>query len=746
MIAGQPTGGPEDPCSPLSGRTDSRQVGGDSVTGASNLPIEVTSFVGRAHEVSSIAQTLRSVRLVTLTGLAGVGKTRLAMRVANDLSREFRDGVWLVELAQLQHGSLLAHTVAQSLGIHDESGRPPLDLLVEYLKQHELLLVLDNCEHMISDCTELVNTLLRRVERLKVLATSREALQAPGEHVWTVEPLSTSAAEMPVPFQGDGGHAPAVRLFAQRGMAATGRFTLNPDNLSQVVKICEQLDGIPLAIELAAAQLPVLSLNEILERLDDRFSLLRTNRGGFVPHHRTLRDTVDWSFRLCHTDEQILWVRCSVFAGSFTLTGAEIVCSGDEVQREKVLELLSALVSKSIMLREEQHGQIRYRMLDTIRHYGWDLLAEGGTAAEIQRRHVQYYLELADQASREWFGPAQLEWIRRLRAEHANLRAALFHCSSHPDVLSIGGRIVTTLATPWIHDGLAAEVRHWLEQLLAELPPNSSQAGRLMAVTALTTSSQGDLEPSRAMASALRQHAATIGDKFALAHALVTSGAVSLIGGDYAEAAGMMIEAVDLLAAFPQSRAVLLRVQAEMAIASCLLRTGNFSKAEDHARQAMALCREHGERTIQACSRMLLAQAVFRQGKPDEAITHVMEALRLRRALPDPLTAVLSVELLASVLATIGDYQQAAVLLGASQQLWRDTNGRGLRFGFISEQRMESERRTREELGEARFTLAFEQGAQLSLSEVVDYCLGGGDALPKTPAKPRPALEYPSYP
>ncbi|MGY5124225.1 ATP-binding protein [Streptomyces nigrescens] len=348
---------------------------------AGNLPTEVTSFVGRRWEVSEARRLLARTRLLTLTGAGGLGKTRLALRVAAEVRRSFPEGAWVVDLAPLTDGALLAQTVLTALGIDHDLARPMLPVLSDHLADKRLLLVLDNCEHLLDSCAELTRSLLAAAPHLQVLATSRQALGVDGEHLLTVRPLSAPDPNRPPAAALT--QYEAVRLFIDRAAAVVPGFTVGDDQGAAVAGICHRLDGIPLAIELAAARLRVLSPQQILERLHDRFALLSRGSSAEPARQQTLRAAIDGSFELCTPSERRLWAYLSVFRGGFDLEAAEEVCTDDGLSQGEILDVVTGLVDKSILIREDHRDHVRLRMLETIRHYGRSLLDQGAGSEEL---------------------------------------------------------------------------------------------------------------------------------------------------------------------------------------------------------------------------------------------------------------------------------------------------------------------------------------------------------------------------
>jgi predicted ATPase len=387
---------------------------------AGNLPAELTSFVGRRGELAEVRRLLAGSRLVTLTGVGGVGKTRLALRAAAGLRRAFRDGVWLVRLDQLRDEALVAQAVAGTLGLQDRAGYSPAGSLAEYLAGRQLLLVLDNCEHLVDATAKLADQLLRAAVGLRVLATSREALNIDGEMVLPVPTLPVPEAGQPLTAAGLGVF-PAVRLFAERAAQVVPGFTVTGANVAAVAGICRRLEGLPLAIELAAARLPVLSPEQIDARLGDRLGLLTRGSRARPARQQTLRASIEWSYELCSPAERLLWARLSVFAGGFELDAAEGICADHRLAAGQVLELLAALAGKSILIAAHRKGGVRYRLPETLREFGQERLQESDEYTALRRRHRDWHEQLARRVDTGWVSPQLADWAARLFREHANV-------------------------------------------------------------------------------------------------------------------------------------------------------------------------------------------------------------------------------------------------------------------------------------------------------------------------------------
>ncbi|TMD40058.1 MAG: LuxR family transcriptional regulator [Chloroflexi bacterium] len=434
-----------------------------------NLPAETTSFVGRRRELTELRQKLTQARLISLVGPGGVGKTRLAIRAARDLNRAFRDGGWLVELADIRDQTLVTSAVMSALDLRDQAGAKPLDLLLNYLKDKELLIALDNCEHLLEAAAQLVSHILRAAPGVRVIATSREPLAVTGEFVVPVPPLQLPNADEPL---AQVRQSEAIILFAERAAAASGRFELEASNREAVVDICRRLDGLPLAIELAAVRMRVLAVDQIRDRLNDRFSLLIGGGHAALPRHQTLRTTIDWSYDLLSDPERILFRRLCVFAGRFTLEAAQYVCAFDDETAEPALDRLGSLVEKSLVIKEDTTGVATYRLHETMREYAVLKLRDAGEVDLVGDRFIEYYrstylVALPDARYR------LPEWLESLDRDIDNVRAALGHCLTDRDAIR-GLDLATAVGWYWITRATTEGVR-WLDAML-ELGPGNPEA------------------------------------------------------------------------------------------------------------------------------------------------------------------------------------------------------------------------------------------------------------------------------
>ncbi len=433
-----------------------------------NLPMQLTSFIGREREINELKKLIAKTRLLTLTGVGGTGKTRLALQVSADVVEDFEDGVWLVELAPLSDSALVPQAVASMLGLQEPMGRAVLDILKDYLLRKNLLLVLDNCEHLIEACAQLADALLHVAPHLNILATSREALGIAGESTYHVRSLSLPDTPQPSPdilSQYD-----AVSLFIDRAVAVQPNFQVTNENAPSVAQVCTRLDGIPLAIELATARVKGLNVEQIAVRLNDRFRLLTSGSRTVLPRQRTLQATIDWSYKLLSEEERVLIRRLSVFAGGWTLEAAERVCANEELGSDQILDLLLRLVDKSLVVADMDANEPRYQMLETIRQYAQEKLDEAGESSLARDRHLIYFRRLAEQAKPQLISSQQLVWLDRLEIELDNIRAAL-SWAQEGGAVEVGLHLATDLEMFWLYRVYFREPALALENLMTKALP-----------------------------------------------------------------------------------------------------------------------------------------------------------------------------------------------------------------------------------------------------------------------------------
>ncbi|MEU2255003.1 protein kinase [Nocardia xishanensis] len=712
----------------LAGHAQSvREPGPSSTAGVcvstGGSPVELTSFVGRRAEVSEIKSLLSASRFVTLAGIGGVGKTRLALRAASTVRSGFADGVWVVELADLRDPALLVDVVATSLGLRDDSARPMQEVLAEFLRSREALLVLDNGEQVVDALAGLVEALLLACPSLRILVTSREPLNIAGEAVMRVLPLSVPRSGGEPTLRGLPRYD-AVTLFADRAAAVVPGFEVTEDNKAAVAGICSRLDGLPLAIELAAARMRAMSPEQILQRLTDRYALLTRGSRSAPQRQQTLRWCIDWSYQLCTPAEQRLWARLSVFAGGFELDAAEQVC-GAEPAAQSLLDALSSLVDKSILNRDELDGVVRFRMLETVREYGSERLHESGEDQNLRRAHRDWCERLASDADAGWISDRQLDWLARLEREQPNLREALEFCLSDGNAASgeAGLRIAASLFPFWWVKGLYREGRRWLDRVLVH-PGARSISLRIRVLysgVALATlhrdmrSVAALLEQMRALAE---QDRTPIGQAF-IAY---TDGLLALYRDEPARAVPFFERAVEVFGANPREY---VHLSALMRLGQAHARQGDARRAIECHQRMLSITAACGESLFRSAALWGLGIAAWQQGERSNAQQLLREALRVVRRVRSPVLAAINLAVLAWTVADDDDDgERAAVLLGAVERLLRYTSGGSTFFPEMSQAHHHCEQMVRRKLGERRFEEAFRRGQALGMNAAVSYALG----------------------
>ncbi|MEU5852734.1 LuxR C-terminal-related transcriptional regulator [Saccharopolyspora shandongensis] len=683
-----------------------------------DLPTDVTSLVGRRSETAEIRRLLTVSRLITLTGVGGVGKTRLAMHAARTVRRAFPGGVRLVELAELADPALVPVTVMQAMGLHS-SVDDGIDALIEFLRPRQLLLILDGCEHLVAECAALVGELLPACAGLRVLATSREPLRANGEHTYLVPTLSVPGEQLST---GDRiASYDAVTLFTERAAAASRGFALTEGNREAVAALCRRLDGLPLAIELAAVRMNTVTPDELLTRLGDPHRLLTAGSRTTVARHRTLRAAMAWSYQRCSAWEKALWARLSVFAGGFDLSAAESVCSDERLPREAVFETLSGLVEKSILVTDTCGGKTRYRALQVIREFGRELLAGRGEHAMIRRRHHDYYFALAQRLEREWFGSDQERLFASIRAERANLRVTLDSLLTDARDQARAQTMAAALWSYWIACGQQREGQHWLNRALADDAGPSTARAAALWVQGYVSLSQGDPGAANRMAAQSQGLATTLGDLPTLAHATHTRG-VAEHNLDGATGTVLLREGVDLEAHNPSFNPFLVLAKVELGWAYCMDRC--FDEALAVLAECRDICERHDERWLRSWALTFAGLTHWMRGEFSEGDRSLREAAEHQTALGDVLGLAVTTEVLAWTAMSEGDAERAARLLGASRELWQPV---GAYLGSF-ELRQGSQVCTREavaSLGTRAFEKALEQGRRLTGEQVTVLIAGG---------------------
>jgi predicted ATPase/class 3 adenylate cyclase len=634
---------------------------------ANNLPVNTTRFIGREEEVAAVRERVVAERLVTLTGTGGAGKTRLALQVAADLVDHFADGVWLVEYGPVADPAMVAQTCAAVLSVREEPGREPLATLVDHLRARDLLLVMDSCEHLVAACAALANTLLRAAPRLHILATSREVLGISGETTWRVPSLSLPPKPPPPPESL--GQYEAIGLFVERARAANTAFHLTAQNAGAVVEVCDRLDGIPLAIELAAARVRMMSVEQIAARLDDRFRLLTGGSRADLPRQQTLRALVGWSHALLHDTERVLFRRLSVFSGGWTLEAAEAVCGGDGLDAYDVLDLTIQLVDKSLIIADEQDGQERYRMLETIREYGRECLAEAGEADMVRGLHLEFFLSLAERALPADYEPAVLALLAR---EQDNVRAALRRAIETGDAQR-ALRLAGGLWDYWSVRGYYTEGRAWLTEILA-MPGvknmiNAPHARALQTAGHLANC-QADYVNASALLAESRDVAEALADDRTIAASLHLMGNTASGRGELSRASAMYAEARQLNRRAGSRGAEILNL---LQMADVALELEDIDQARAFGLEVVGASRERGQRWGIARGTCVLGRVALAEGDLANAQRLLEQSLEIQLALPDQQGRIRSLSALARVASGQGNAELARRRYAESLQVARES-------------------------------------------------------------------------
>ena len=705
------------------------------------LPAEMTSFVGRRRELAETRRMLAGSRLLTLTGPGGVGKTRLALRMATEVRRTFPDGVWFVELAALRDPQLLPHTLANALELRQVSADPAADL-ASYLEPQRLLVVLDNCEHLTDACAVLASKLLAAAPELRILATSRHVLGVEGEQILSVPPLSVPEEDREV-LAGDATHYESVTLFLDRATAVAPGFAITERNRSTVVELCRRLDGIPLAIELAAVWLRILSPAQILDRLEDRFRLLTGGRRAAAARQQALDATVGWSYDLCSPTEQVMWTRLSVFSGGFDLEGAEAVCAGDGIDRDEVLGLVAGLVNKSIVVRHQatEHTTAWYQMLESIRQYGAERLTDD-QARELRVRHRDHYRSVANGFAEEGFGPHQADWFIRLRRESGNLRAAIEFCLAEPGEAAGALEIAAPLWNFWFAGFLREGYRYLRRALELATEPPAIRAHGLFAASYLAMFAT-DFERNATMLAECTQIAAGLDDDLLDAQIKECRGQATLYQGDLPGAIELLEQARREYQAIGNA---LGEFDTLILLSACTFFLDD-PRVDEFSRQALALAEHHGAQSSTAYALWSVGIAQWRAGDFDEATHSLRRSIRLFQPMHDLTGISFGVQALSWCAAFADPGERAARLLGAAQAVWRTSGAKVDETNAYSVFDTRSEDALRDAIGSGafdseQFQRAIAEGASYSFEQAVALALGEDDDADRsedtvaTPARP----------
>jgi len=722
-----------------------------------HLPVPLTDLIGREQAISGLTDLLKERRLVTLVGTGGVGKTRLAIAVAEAVLPRFPEGVWFVDLAAVGESSQVPLTVAKTLGVAEDSGKPALDALCEALAGRSLLLVLDNCEHLIEACAELSHRLLSSAANLSIVATSRQGLNVFGEQVYRVPSLELpSAAADPLELV----KSEAVRLFVDRARRANDTFHLTPRNAADVVEVCRQLDGIPLAIEMAAARVRSLSASEIRSRLDDRFRLLKSGSRGGLPRQQTLRATIDWSYDQLSEAERDVLRKVSVFSGGWTAEAAEVVV-GSSDDEETVEELLASLVDKSLVIAEVRQEKTRFRLLETVRQYGQYRLSEEEQTDSVRTRHRDYFLGLALELRPKLMGADQAYWLSRLDAEHDNLRQAMRFCLESADGGEAGLRLAGAIVRFWLTRGHYTEGRASVAQLMVHPSAQARTADRAIALngTGLLAWRQSDYKGAQALYQESISISRELGSQIDVARALNNLALITRDLGDYESARAMHEESIAIFREsgdrlitaiclsnlgvvnhyqgdFDSARAAFeegLTVQRELgdrsatsislnSLGEVALDQGDVSFAQRCHEEGLSIAEEIADDYGQATHRYGLGKAAAQRGDLSGAWSMTMESLEKMISLGERTLATDHLAILASILRRSEQPVPAVKLFAARASLRGDT---GSPLPGYAHKRMEAELAIlRETVGDEGYGLAWIEGQTMSMEQATTFVSG----------------------
>ncbi len=747
---------PAPPSSQAAERSPERPFEGPS---RHNLPAPLTSFVGREREMVELKRALSMTRLLTLTGMGGAGKTRLALETARELVSTYPDGVWLVELAPLSDPALVPQAVAQALGVREQPGRSVTQTLSDYLASRRTLLILDNCEHLVDAAASFADALLESCPTLRVLATSREPLGVAGEFLWAVPPLSLPGGDGEPDTTIEGlMHYEAVRLLLDRARSRLPDFGLSEQNAAATARVCRRLEGIPLAIELAAARMGALAVDQVAQRLDDSLGLLSGGSRTREPRQRTLRATLAWSYGLLSETERTLFARLSVFAGGWTPAAAEGVCSGEGIERGEVVDLLSRLVDKSLVVAEAgPEGELRYRMLEPVRQYGQERLEESETAERVRERHLEYYLALAaepdagEAESTDLRRGRPVGWFKRMQTEHGNLRAALYWSlekDAGPDEgrwAELGLRLAVVLWWYWHTHDHQIEGRRYLERAVSKTsgdPTTARLRARALGGAAWLALYQADIDASKALIEENVVLYREVGDKEGIASGLTDLGYVAVLGQrDDIPLPAVIEELMELKPHVKNRNTLGYLIILEGIIAAT---RGDWERSVALHEESLELFRELDDvQGIHVCLGHLGLLAMI-QGNHDRALRLLRQSLRLGWEADYKVPIQVCLHGLAAVATSQGQPLRAARLWGASEGI-QETHG--LYPAPITLSITDYEGRlaaARSQLDEEAWSAAWEEGKAMPLGRVVEYVLSGEEERDPPPMVASPGQQPPA--
>jgi predicted ATPase/DNA-binding XRE family transcriptional regulator len=679
-----------------------------------NIPSPISGFVGREREVAIVKKLVRASRLVTVSGAGGMGKTRFGMVVARELLGSFKDGVWWVELAALGDPALVIDALARVLRVTEIPTQPLAETLVHSLRPKQLLLVLDNCEHLTEACALAAEKILTACANVRILTTSREALGITGEEVYRMPTLSFPDALAPVLSETLMQYE-AIQLFTQRATAVNQHFSLTNQNALEVLQICRRLDGMPLAIELAAARVKTLSPRQIVERLDDRFTLLSDPTLTAPSRHQTLRAALDWSHGLLVDAERLLFRQLAVFAGGFTLDMLAAVTRLNSNQL--VLDVLSRLVDKSLVV-VEYDDSTRYRLLETIRQYALEKLQAFGEVETLRDQHLDCFLSFAQATEPHLFDSGQKDWMKRLELEHDNLRGALTWAFESGQVTA-GLRLAGALARFWLQEGHLREGRQWLNRLLMEgdSSPATDRAKALYWASAMSRT-MGDTIRAKDLAESSYRLYRELGDKRGVGLALTERGAVSHYEGNREQALECLNEGLQILVSTGEAWAI---ANSHLWLGDTWFRAGDIACAASHWDESLHLARKLGDLSLLAWSLGGLADVARQRGDYERAIEMLTEALVLYRGLGNKVDLPFTLEALGLVAAARGQSHRAARLWGAAIA-WREAISQSVPSSYQADYAPYIAQ-VRGQLGDEAYSATWSEGYRMLPDQAIDYAL-----------------------
>jgi len=689
---------------------------------SSNIPIPLTSFIGRQTELKEITKSLSLARLLALTGPGGVGKTRLAIQIAHDSIKKFKDGVFWVGLVGLSDENLIPQEIAQALNIREISNEPLIETLKTHLKSKDILIVLDNCEHVIGACAQYAEQLLAACPKLKILATSIESLGLFNENTWQVPSLPLPALQESLSLKELQEFA-SIELFDERAGNAKSGFKLDERNATSVTQICQRLDGIPLAIELAAARIKVLSVDEIAARLNDRFSLLTAGSRTAIPRHQTLRATIDWSYDLLTEPERVLLRRLSVFAGGFTLEAAEAVCS-EGMKRSDILDLLGRLVDKSLVIVEadSEVNETRYRLLETIRQYALEKLVETGEASLIREQHLDFFIKLAEEAEPKTFSGDAGVWFRRLDKELDNIRAAM-EWSTNSGKAIAALRMAGSLVYFWFsHGPLLSEWHDRIQQALSRPEGMERTLARAKALNGIGFMFWADMYPTdwRPELEEALSIAKELGDQWNIATAFRNLGLLESIEGNYVQARSLFEQSLEIWRGMGYEGKTG-RSWSLIYLGDIALIQEDVERARSLYQESISFLRELGDMNFLAYSVRRLGQLAWREGDYEKAMTLFRESLIKNQAVGDPRGAIACLAGFAAIGIAQREYERATKLMAAVES---QLTLIGIRL--LPVDKMEYERNLallRTKLDEKNFNKFWSKGQGMSLDDTITFAL-----------------------